>query len=43
MCTKDSDSVGTDERVTDWANWWIKRWWIRQVLLYIKPTPPLVM
>jgi len=32
MYTKDRDTAGTDEKVT---NWWIKRWRIRQILLYI--------
>jgi len=31
MYTKDRDSAGTDEKVTNWANW---RWRIRRVLLY---------
>jgi len=33
MYTKDRDSAGTDDKVTNWANWRIKRWRIRQVLL----------
>jgi len=36
MYTEDKNSAGTDEKVINWANWWIKRWWIRQILLYLK-------
>jgi len=32
MYTKDWVSAGTDEKVTNWANWRIKRWRIRQIL-----------
>ena len=34
MYTKNRDSAGTDEKVTNSANWRIKRWRIRRVLLY---------
>jgi len=34
MYTKDKDSAGTVEKVT---NWRIKRWRIRQILLYQWP------
>jgi len=33
MYTKDRDSAGTDEKVTNKENWRIKRWWIRRILL----------
>jgi len=33
MHTKDRNSAGTDEKVTSKANWRIKRWRIRRVLL----------
>jgi len=33
MYTKDRNSAGTNEKVMDWANWQIKRWRIRQILL----------
>jgi len=36
MYTKDRNSDGTDEKVTNWANWQIEQWWIRQILLYWK-------
>jgi len=35
MYTKDGIPAGTDEKVIHWANWRIKRWWIRQILLYL--------
>jgi len=35
MYTKHRNSAGTHEKVTNLANWRIKRWRLRQVLLYI--------
>jgi len=35
MYTKDRSFAETDEKVTNWANWRIKRWRIRQILLYL--------
>jgi len=34
MYTKDRNSAGTDEKVTNWTNWRIERWRIIQILLY---------
>jgi len=34
MYTKYRDSAEIDEKVTNWANWRIQQWRIRQILLY---------
>jgi len=34
MYAKDRNSARTDGKVTYHTNWQIKRWWIRQTLLY---------
>jgi len=36
MYTKDRNIAGTDKKVTNWANWRIKPWRIRQILLYMR-------
>jgi len=36
MYTKDRNSAGTDEKVTNSANWRIRRWRIRRVILYLQ-------
>jgi len=36
MYTKDQESAGSNKKVTNWANWQIKWWRIRQILLYNK-------
>jgi len=38
MYTKGRNSARTNKKVTNWANWSIKWWWIRQILLHCKTT-----
>jgi len=35
MRKKGKNSVGTNKKVTNWANWQIKWWQISQILLYM--------